>query len=349
MSIWLFRLKKFMVEREVLLGLVIFGFCAMVADLFVDFNHRYIGGIVRGMGLAFLLFILIFEFGLKNKRQSYEVPIMFTEEEERTKNRNMFTNALKNANLYSNAKVLEELTQLKLYDLIILLRPNPRKSFNSQEWVYAWNELIHRWNGVDRESMEEPFTSEDRCYHIFFKIPLALVFALGASVKFQRQLVLHHIQHENIYCVMDLKNPHDILEGDGFSVDPPEIIPEGFNTLPKNKKLILHVIISKNHVEKFQAHPDYNNVDSVALIYRDVLDPNTDWLPYVQQIFRNANPLIAQYQEVDICLNCPSPIIFALGMAFSRMPHITVYHLFEDDKYRLVFRLSEIERRLFFS
>ena len=338
-----------MVEREVLFGLIIFGISAMVADFFGDINRRDIGGIVRGMGLAFLLFILIFEFGLKNKRQSYEVPIMFTEEEERTKNRNMFTNALKNANLYSNAKVLEELTQLKSHDLIILLRPNPRESHNYQDWVYAWNELVHQWNGVDRESMEEPFTSEDRCYHIFLDIPLALAFALGASVKFQRQLVLHHIHSEKIYCVMNLKNSHDTINGDGFSVDPPEIIPQNFDTLPKNKKLILHVIISKRRVENFQAHPDYNNADNVALIYKDWLDPNTDWLPYVQQIFRNANPLIAQYQEVDICLNCPSPIIFALGMAFSRMPHITVYHLFEDDKYRLVFRLSEIERRLFFS
>lgn len=349
MSIWLFRLKKFMVEREVLFGLVIFGFCAMVADLFVDFNYRYTGGIVRGIGLAFLLFLLIYEFRLKDKRQSYEVPIMFTEEEERTKNRNMFTNALKNANLYSNAKVLEELTQLKLHDLIILLRPNPRKSHNYQDWVYAWNELVHQWNGVDRESMEEPFTSEDRCYHIFLDIPLALAFALGASVKFQRQLVFHHIHSENIYCVMDLKNPNEVLDGDDFSVDPPEIISKDFNTLPKNKKLILHIIISKKNVENFQAHPDYNNADNVALIYRDWLDPNTNWLPYVQQIFSNANPLIAEYQEVDICLNCPSPIAFALGMAFSRKSHITICHYFEDNKYRLIFHLSEIERELLFS
>jgi len=349
MSIWLLHLKKFMAERDVLIGLFIFGFCAMIADLFGDFNHRDIGGIVRGIGLAFLFFLLIYEFGLKNTRQSYKVPIMFTEEEERTNNRNMFANALKNANLYSNAKVLEDLTQLKLHDLIILLRPNPRKSFNSQEWVYAWNELVHQWNEVDRESMEEPFTSEDRCYYIFLNIPLALVFALGASVKFQRQLVLHHIQSENIYCVMNLKNPHDILDGDGFSVDPPEIIPKSFERLPKNKKLILHVIISKRHVENFQAHPDYNNADNVALIYREGLDPNTDWLPYVQQIFRNANPLIAKYKEVDICLNCPSPIAFALGMAFSRIPYITICHYFDDDKYRLIFHLSEIERQLLFS
>ncbi len=77
------------------------------------------------------------------------------------------------------------------------------------------------------------------------------------------------------------------------------------------------------------------------------LDPNEDWLSYVQHLFREARPLVAKYRKVDICLMGPSTIAFALGMAFSRTPKITVCD-YQNGQYVPVFSFAEIEKRLSF-
>jgi hypothetical protein len=66
---------------------------------------------------------------------------------------------------------------------------------------------------------------------------------------------------------------------------------------------------------------------------------------YVQWLYREAKPLLGRYREIDICLACPSPVAFALGMAFSRTPKITVCD-YQNGKYVPVFSLELIEERL---
>jgi len=48
---------------------------------------------------------------------------------------------------------------------------------------------------------------------------------------------------------------------------------------------------------------------------------------------------------VELCLICPSAIAFALGMAFSRTPKLTVCHWI-NNQYVPVFKIAEIEARL---
>ena len=343
--------KRLMVERDILIGLLIFGIFAMSADLLGDIGLRDLAAKVRLSGLLLLVGLVIFELVLRKKRQPFAVPIMFTEITDRQESRNMYNSYIQAAKLSRSANILEKLTQVKVDDLIIRLdRQNPRGSHNPLDWSDAWVELLREWQEIDRESIKEPFTTEGRCHHIFPNITLPLAFALGASVNFRRSLILYHSQNEQYYSVFDLHNPREIIQGGDSTVKPPELLPSNLDTLPKKDKLILHIIISASHPENFKAHVDYQNAANVALSYRFDLDPATNWIPYVKQIFQQAKPLIAQYREVEICLNCPSVIAFTLGMAFSRRPNLTVCHRFGISKeYRPVFSLSQIEHQPPFS
>ena len=348
---WLLQLKRLMVERDVLIGLLIFGIFAMFADFLGDLGQRDLAAKVRLSGLLLLIGLVIFELVLRKKRQPFAIPIMFTEITDRQKSRNMFNSYIQAAKLSRSANILEKLTQVKVHDLVIRLdRRNPRGSHDPQDWGDAWAELLREWQEIDRESIEEPLTTEGRCYHIFPNIILPLAFALGASVNFRRSLVLYHSQDEQYYNVLDLHNPREIIQGGDSTVKPPEVVHSNLDTLPKKDKLILHIIISARHIEKFEAHIDYQNATNIAIAYRFDPDPATNWIPYVKQIFQQAKPLIAQYREVEICLICPSVIAFTLGMAFSRTPYLTVCHWFGSSlEYQPVFSLSQIEDHLPFS
>ena len=353
---WQHQLKRFLIERDIWIGLLIFGICAMLADLFGDIGRRDLAAIVRFFGLFLLIVLLISDFVLRKKRQPFAVPIMFTEITDRQQSRNMFDSFLLATKLSRSANILEKLTQIEKYDLIFHLNRNPRDSHNPQDWIDAWDELLREWQKIDRESIEEALTTEGRCYHIFPNVILPLAFALGASVNFRRSLVLYHRQDEQYFSVLDLHNTREIIQGGDSTVSDdefPKPLKSDLSTSPKKDKLILHILISDRHPVNFQAHVDYQNADNVALAYRD-LDPATNWTPYVYQIFQLAKPKIAEYQQVEICLICPSVIAFALGMAFSRTPNLTVCHRFgssdkSSDKYRPVFPLSQIERQLPFS
>jgi hypothetical protein len=56
---WLFRFKRFMAEREVFVSLIVFGICAMFADVLSDLGWPLWPAFIRGLGLAFLLFLLV--------------------------------------------------------------------------------------------------------------------------------------------------------------------------------------------------------------------------------------------------------------------------------------------------
>ena len=353
---WMPELKRFLVERDIWIWLVIFGIVAMLADSLRDLGWQDSATFIRLFGLIFLFILIILDYVLRKKRQPFSVPIVFTEITDRQESRNMFNSFIRAAKLSKSANMLEKLTPVKVHDLIIRLdRRNPHDSYNPQDWSDAWTELLREWQEIDRESIKEPFTTEGRCYHIYPHVLLPLAFALGASVNFRRSLILYHRQNskdhqdEQYYSVFDLPDPHEIIQEDDSTVKPPEVVPSNLDTLPKRDKLILHILIS-SRIENFKAHVDYQNADNVAIAYRFDLDPATNWVPYVKQIYQQAKPLIAQYREVEICLMCPSVVAFALGMAFSRTSHLTVCQWFDSShEYRPIFPLTQIAHQRPFS
>lgn len=337
-----------------MIGLFIFGFSSMVADLCSNLGNNNLAAILRGAGLVAFILVFGVDIVLRWMRKPAIIPLMFTEETDKRTSRNMFESFIgSDKTLKNESKILDKVSNIKLEDSIIRLdRSNPRNSSESSEWISSWKELLREWEyDIDKKLMEEPFANEGYCYHIVPHIALPLAFALGATVNLRRPLALYHYQNQDkkFYNVIELHDPREVIYEPEVDVEPPETVPEDFNDLDSGDKLILHIVISARHPENFQLHEDHNNAANAAIVYRSDLNPNGDWLPYVQQIFQKAKPIINRYDKVEICLICPSVIAFALGMAFSRKGSLEVCHYCCDNRYRPVFPLSEIERKLHFS
>lgn len=327
----------------------------MIADMLGDFGYNKQAAVVRGIGLFLIFIFFVGDYMLRWIEKSLVVPIMFTEGTDNNSSHNLYENFIRSdKKLNAGSKLLEKIPSMRYVDPVIrLTKPNPRNSYNPEDWILAWNNLLNEWdNEIDRELMEIPISNECCSYHILPHVALPLAFALGASVNLRRPLVLYHYQSfdNKFYKVLNLKDPRELIYGcdSNSPLIPPKIIPENVN-LDGGKKLILHIIISARHIENFKLHDDYQNATNVAIIYNTDLNPKEDWLPYVQEIVQKAKPLIHRYENVDICLICPSVIAFALGMAFSRKGSLKVCHYFSDGKYRPVFPLSEIENHPPFS
>lgn len=340
----LFQMKRLLINYETMAGIFIFGFCSMFADFLSDISNHS-AATVRFFGLILFLLILMGNFVLSGLHNPFMIPIMFTEEKEKSTSRNMFDKFThSDKKLKNSSKSLERFSKLKLDYLILRLdNYNLRSSSESKDWIASWEELLREWEKIDRELMGKPFSEEGFCYHIYPHVVLPLAFALGASVNLRRPLLLYHCQNqEKFYKVIDLKDPREVSYESETYVIAPKTIPEDLN-LDGGKKLILHIVISARHVENFRLHDDHFNATNVAIVYNVDLEPKDDWLPYVQEIVEIAKPLIHRYEDVDVCLICPSVVAFALGMAFSRKGSLKVCHYFSDGKYRPVFQLSEIE------
>jgi hypothetical protein len=344
---WLIRIQRVLVEVEVLIGLLVFGLVTMVADLFADLGSP-LAAIVRVIGLAFFVGYVAYIFWQRTR--VLPVPLLFTEETDRRNARNMFQQFVDVAGLRKSIRVIESSFPLRQTDLVVILnRPNPRNCPDPDVWKDAWEELLREW---ERE-VDRGLGRKLRCYHILPHGALPLSFALGASVGLRRRVILYHRQpvQEEVFRVVDLsEDPRQLFQlPSEAQVKTPEQHPANLQTLPQRDQLILHLLITERHVGNFQdqiqLHPDYDNADNVILAYLEALDPEQSWLPYVQHLFHAAQPLLNRYRRVDLCLLCPSAIAFALGMAFSRTPFITVCD-WQNNCYVPVFSLTEIEEHL---
>lgn len=342
------RLKRFLAEREAFIGIVIFGVLVMLADICSDLDYHSIAALLRVLGVIALILLFALDFWLRFRRQPLAVPLLFTTETNREVARRMFENFTETQRL--SVKPLEQTTALRRDDLIIRLNHNPRNQTdpaNPEHWRRAWQELLREWGDeVDRRLKRELPVGETICYHIHPHLWLPLAFAMGASVGLRRSIVLYHLQQDKFFRVLDLTNPRCLFDEPEQSVPKPEKVPEDFVSLPEAGKLILHLCISDRHdVPEFKAHSEHGNAANAGLVYRKDLDPNENWLGYVQWLYREARPLLGRYEQVDICLVCPSAIAFALGMAFSRTPKVTVCD-YQNGRYVPIFSLAEIEKRL---
>lgn len=342
------KIKRFLAEREALIGIVIFGVLVMLADFCSDLDWHFTAALLRLFGFVSLLALFGLDLWLRYYRLPIAVPIVFTTETERQAARRMFETFTVTQHL--PASVVERVTSIRQDDLLIRLDHNPRSQKdpeNPQHWQKAWQELLREWETeIDRRLKQDLPAGETFCYHIHPHLWVPLAFAMGASVDLRRCVVLYHRQEDKFFRVLDLTYPRKLFDEPDQSVPPPEKVPENFDTLPNTEKLILHLCISDRHdVPEFKAHPDYDKAASAGLVYRQALDPKSDWLGYVQWLYREARPLLGRFQQVDICLVCPSAVAFALGMAFSRTPKVTVCD-YQNGRYVPVFSLAEIEKRL---
>jgi len=341
------KLRRFLVERDMLVGLVIFGVLVMVADIFSDVDWHFTAATIRILGIIALFGLLGFDIWFRSRHRPIDVPLMFTTLQDRNAARSEWGRFLTASRLNSSVKLIEQVSSVREEDLLIRLDQDPKSSPNPEDWRRAWQELIREWEKeVDRQLKRDLPAEERFCYHILPHVWLPLSFALGASVGLRRPIVLYHRQEGEFFKVMDLSEPRRLFHEPDETIGKPERVPEDWVSLPEGGKLILHIGITDRHsFPEFSAHQDHQNATSAGLVYRLTLDPETEWLGYVQWLYREAKELLGKYQQVDLCIASPSVIAFALGMAFSRTPKVTVCD-YQNDKYVQVFSLSEIEKKL---
>jgi hypothetical protein len=340
-------MRRFLVERETLIGLVIFGLLTMVADIFGDFKWDSTAAVIRLTAIVALAALLVLDLWFRFRILS--VPVAITTLKDRDAGRSLFDHFTQSCRL--PVKAVEQLSSVRESDLLIRLDHDPRQSKIPDDWRIAWHELLCEWEQeIDRRLKRELPSGESFCYHVLPHIWLPLAFALGASVGLRRSVVLYHRQQtgQERFCrVLDLADPRRLFGEPNVSIPPPERVPADFTSLPDAEKLILHLGVTDRHdFPEFTVHPDRACAANASLVYRFTLDPAGDWLGYAQWLYRETKPLIGHYRQVDLCLVSPSALAFALGMAFSRTPKVTVCDFFDDHHYAPVFSLAEIERRL---
>jgi len=341
----LFRLKRLVTEREVLVGLVILGVVVMLADIASDLGWSMAAAIARGLGVSVLVALLVLDSWLRRRRQPIAVPLVFTEITGRSDAGDFFDRFVQDTDMGKAVRILRSLTRLRPEDLLIQLhRPNPRTFDDPAVWRDAWQELLREWDReVDRRLATEPMAREGRVYHVLPHVALPLAFALGASVGLRRSLVLYHYQ-EGFHRVLDLSQPRLVVASPGISAQPPKSCPSDLAQLPDSVRLILHFVISERHSPAFNKHPKHAESANAGMVYNQALSPGENWLPYVQGMVQRALPLVSRYHQVEICLICPSVVAFALGMALSRTS-VKVCHWFDDrNQYLPVLSLGEMGR-----
>ncbi len=341
-------------QHETLIGIVIFGATQMLADTLADLERGWLAASVRILGILLLIGILI--YSIRQRRQVLKVPLLFTEEERRDNARVRLRTFAQKQNMACVLKLIDKSSPVYTDDLFIQMLPAVssapplRNDRDPAHWEQVALQILREWDEeVDKHLKrwaQEHFGGY--LYHLCPHIVLPMAFFLGASVGLRRKIVLYQPSEGGVAdrAVIDLStSPRRVL-------DPPENPVQGFQETRyegqaqegEKQWLILHCSLGRHPVQ-FQSHPHYEKAMNVGIYLPGNLPETGDWLPYVQTVYQKAKGWVDQYQQVQLCLACPSTIAFALGMAFSRTPKITVCHWFEG-QYQPVLSLSLIERKL---
>jgi hypothetical protein len=201
------KIKRFLAEREVLIGLVIFGVLVMFADICSDLDWHFTAATLRIVGILILLALFGFDTWFRFRRRPIDVPLMFTTEKDRSAARAEWGRFLVASRLSPSVKLIEQVSSVREEDLIIRLDHDPKSSPNPDDWREAWQELLREWEREVDQRLKRDLPADERfCYHIVPHVWLPLSFALGASVGLRRPIVLYHRQEGGIF-------PSDGFEG----------------------------------------------------------------------------------------------------------------------------------------
>lgn len=342
------RLRQFLTEHEILIALGVFGFGSSVADIIYDFgNHSYLSGWIRLVVLIGFVAVIVFA---SLRRKSVAVPLALSNESDVEKAAALYNEYVNETGLKSKASALSRRFSFSQHNFSFRTAETELKlSQNEKDWEDARIELLGQWEQELDVVLRRSFQGkEGYVYQVFPHVPLPLSFALGASVGLRRPLILYHQQDsggKKFHRVIDLTNPRDVLHPPDTTTPKPETVEEDVKS-PADRKLILQLGIMRHSFPNFEKHPEHLSASKAAIYYPRVdLDSELNWLPYVQWLYKEAKPFLDKFKnrEIHLCLAAPSVIAFALGMALSRTPNITVCD-FQSDKYVPVFSLREIER-----
>ncbi|MFQ3611306.1 MAG: hypothetical protein SNJ72_07410, partial [Fimbriimonadales bacterium] len=225
-----------------------------------------------------------------------------------------------------------------------------RSDKNPTHWEQVARQMLREWyEEVDRPLkrwVQERY--QGYVYHVCPHVVLPMAFFLGAAVGLRRRLVLYQLDQGGVRFDPNIDLSTDVrrvLEPSKISVENiQETHLEGSAQEGDGDYLILHFSIGRHPVQ-FDSHSNYQQAMNVGFYLPGNLPEASDWLPYVQALYQRSKDWVNRYQRVEVCLATPSTVAFALGMAFSRTPKMTVCHWF-NAQYLPVLSLRLIEERL---
>lgn len=340
------KIRRILHEREALLTVGIFGVTQMLADLLADLGYNGAAALFRIIGILLVLYVLFMDW--RRRTTPLHVPLLFAEEESREQLHARFEHFVRETRLSKSVQELESLSSLQRSELHIRLSPDVRNTTSPDAWQEAFRQLLREWEKEVDERLHRwlPGIHSSIVYHIRPAVVLPLAFALGNAVGLRRAIVLYHTNPAGeIYRVMDLTNPRVLNEQPSESQHVPvQQVPEDISPPQhRGEKLILHLVVSDRHAPALDTHPDHTQATSVAIYLNQTL-PAGDWLPYAQAIWAKASPWVRAFRQIDLCLIGTDALVFALGMAFSRTPHLRVCQWF-NGQYLPVIDLSDISAK----
>ncbi len=341
--------KRILAEHELLLGVGVFGVASLLSDFFSDLGWKQSAIWIRGLGIFILLAVIFMAILLRRYRKPARIPLMFTETNDTVQANSDYEEFITGTNLRLDTSIIEKLTVIPRQRLYISPGNEPRSSTSPVEWEKAWNNLLTIWDeAVDRQLTGTQLVEHGKHYHIYSHVALPLSFMLGASVGLRRRVSLYHKQDDKFHLVLEPSGYRTWFETPSEEVPDPTVTAKKLTRRGSGKpdRLILIIAVTEKdrHSIEFNRHPYHARADCYGLRC-SALDPGTDWIPVVQKLVRFAKPKIEKYRDVHLCLITPSVVAFALGIVFSRTPHITVCQ-YLDGKYIPVLSLKLIETRL---
>lgn len=338
------KLRRILHEREAIFTIGIFGVAQMAADFFADFGYHVVSAMLRLAGIILVLWILV--AGWRRRTTPLPVPLLFAEGENREQIRAEFDRFAEQAQLQKSVRGLDALSPVQRSELYVRLSPSVRADKDPKAWQDTFRQILREWEQEVDARLQRwlPRVHSSVIYHIRPHIVLPIAFALGHAVGLRRSIVLYHTAPSGeVYRVMDLTQPRVLFEPPPQDVPLQQIPPDITPPTEKGDRLILHLVVSDRHSPALDTHPDHTLVTSTAIYLKQTLSTG-DWLPYAQAIWSKASPWLNAFRQVDICLVGTDALVFALGMAFSRTPHLRVCHWF-NGQYLPVIDLSDISAR----
>lgn len=221
-----------------------------------------------------------------------------------------------------------------------LLPPRPR----------PWVDLVDRFEGKINALAARLEGQE--IFHLFLNCPAVLAIGLGAALRTNYLVVLHHYTGSGYESVIDFyASRQEVPDGLSQLVMPAER-PFQYIEVQKPEELNSHLYVAL-HLAGHDPQGAVENLASeagasvvhVRNTYENRLTKEHDWLLAAREVVTVLLGLVAQPDVERVHLFVSSPVVLAtaIGMGLGTHSPISVYHWFADQRqYHAVFELEKL-------
>lgn len=230
-----------------------------------------------------------------------------------------------------------------------------RKENGLSENEHEWEELVFSFkNKINRLSEK---LKGRKVFHIFFNGPSVLAMGMGASIGTKHEIVLHHhqtgVEKTPYLPLIDFYSKSDSnLEGSqelkSIIEGPNQYIQIQEQKLGFSSAMVSICIGSRDPAGNIEKISELRQ-NPVSLIHlRNKLGNlpiNANWIRVTQEVANYILKLSSNKntENIELYMNVPAIIAFALGMAVGTQSPISLFNWFSDSKdYHFVLKLNQL-------